>query len=64
METKLEGIKHLEDLVIQAKSKARRRAEAKAKKLLMIQHYTEYKKNFAKFYIEEIERIQEGSNEK
>jgi len=55
----------LEDLVIEAKSKARRVATEKATTLLRIKHYREWKDSFAKFYLEEIEKIQEGEiNEK
>jgi hypothetical protein len=49
-----------ENLVLEAKSKARRKATAKATTLLRIMHYTEWKANFAKFYLEEIEKIQTG----
>jgi hypothetical protein len=50
----------IENLVLEAKSKARRKATAKATTLLRIMHYTEWKANFAKFYLEEIEKIQTG----
>lgn len=51
---------NLEIIVLEAKSKARKVATAKATTLLRIMHYTEWKNNFAKFYLEEIEKIQTG----
>jgi len=50
----------LEIMVLEAKSKARKVATAKATTLLRIMHYTEWKAHFAKFYLEEIEKIQTG----
>lgn len=44
----------------EAKIRARSRADSKAKRLLMLQHYTEYLKNFNEFYSEEIKKIQGG----
>jgi hypothetical protein len=54
---------NLEIAVLEAKSKARKVATEKATTLLRIVHYGEWKDNFARFYMEEIQRIQEGKRE-
>ena len=56
----LSAKEQLEIVVLKAKSKARRRATAKATTLLRIMHYREWQDNFARFYLEEINKIQTG----